>query len=242
MQSYRAECTLPGTPQTTPVNTTVSVLSRLGDQACDTNRHQNCPPPKPSSARASKPGHQTGRTRSPFPTGERSHSTTLCQGRPKHDATPWPLEVGRHDSIPPYFGKPACTTIRKTNVLQRALVFQSGHQHSINQPQLSIFLLQGRVFIALQPNNYQTFAKLKISIPSHLFGTSFSFHGPLGDAGGKPETHSMNRGWAANFLAESPMFLLQYPSFHQRIANRKGGGHVDGKFTSRWSDGRMKGG
>jgi hypothetical protein len=53
------------------------------------------------------------------------------------------------------------------------------------------------------------------------------------DAGEKPETHSRNRGWAANFLAESPMFLPQYPSFHQRIAHRKGGGHVDGKFTSR---------
>jgi hypothetical protein len=46
-----------------------------------------------------------------------------------------------HDSIPPYSGKTACSTIRKTNVLQR-----------------SIFLLQGGVFVALQPNNYQTFA------------------------------------------------------------------------------------
>jgi hypothetical protein len=49
--------------------------------------------------------------------------------------------------------------------------------------------------------------------------------------GEKPATHSRNRGWAAIILAESPMFLLQYPRFHQRIANRKGGGHVGGKFT-----------
>jgi hypothetical protein len=99
-------------------------------------------------------------------TGWRGHSTTLCQGRPKLNPTPWQLEVGCHDSIPSYSGKPACTTIRKSNVLQRTLVFPSAHEHSINQSQLS----------------YQTFSKLEISIP-HLFGASFSFHGPLGDAG-----------------------------------------------------------
>jgi hypothetical protein len=141
MQSNRVESTLPGTRQTTPVNTTVSVLSRLSDQACDTHRHQNCPPPKPSSARARKLGHQTGQTRGPLPAGGRSHSTSLCHGRPNFNPTLWPLEIGSHDSIPPYSGKTACSTIRKTNVLQR-----------------SIFLLQGGVFVALQPNNYQTFA------------------------------------------------------------------------------------
>jgi hypothetical protein len=69
--------------------------------------------------------------------------------------------------------------------------------------------------------------ELGVGRNEHFCGSSRS------ETGGKPDTHSRNRGWAANFLAESPMFLLQYPSFHQRIANRKGGGQVDGKFTSR---------
>jgi hypothetical protein len=139
MQSNRVESTLPGTRQTTPVNTTVSVLSRLSDQACDTHRHQNCPPPKPSSARARKLGHK--------PDKLEARSLRAGGATALHCATVDPNSIqlfGRwksHDSIPPYSGKTACSTIRKTNVLQR-----------------SIFLLQGGVFVALQPNNYQTFA------------------------------------------------------------------------------------
>jgi hypothetical protein len=122
-------------------------------------------------------------------------------------------------------------------VIQRTIVFQSGHEHSVNLPQLSIFLLQGGVFTALQTNNCQTFAKLKVFLPSHLSGNSF-----LPWTFGRRGAENQRLIAGAIILAESPMFLLQYPSFHQRIANRKGGGHVGGKFTSRWSDGRMKGG
>jgi hypothetical protein len=52
--------------------------------------------------------------------------------------------------------------------------------------------------------------------------------------------HSGNRGWAATELAESPTFYSKFPSIHQRITYRKGGGHVDGKFTNRWSDERLE--
>jgi hypothetical protein len=39
--------------------------------------------------------------------------------------------------------------------------------------------------------------------------------------------HSGN-GWAASYLDESPTFYSKFPRSHQRIAYRKGGGHVEG--------------
>jgi hypothetical protein len=56
-------------------------------------------------------------------------------------------------------------------------------------------------------NNCQTIAKRKDDYPKLPIPQLLSYHGPLGDVGGKPETHSRNRGCAAVVLVESPIFL-----------------------------------
>jgi hypothetical protein len=96
-----------------PVNTTVSILSRRGNQSFVTPRYPQSPSPKPSITRTRQPRHQTRGTRGPLPAGRR-HSPTLRQRRQKFNPSPWSLEIGRHDSIPSRFGKPSCTTIRKS--------------------------------------------------------------------------------------------------------------------------------